>query len=383
MSIPRSAAPHQVLILLDSLGVGGAAQVALNQALSLNRQKFSPIVCATHTAPAYGQDETLRRAGVPFIEIQRQSVWQFWPWVRLWRVLPSVSILHSHGSGANFWGRFWGRLFRVPLIITHYHTAAAEKAKVVHFSDKAMRSLSSCIVTISQFDRDLAIKIESLDPDRVVTIYNGIDISRFDIQLSKPVARRRAGLPEDKQLIAIVARLAAQKNHQGLLEALALLPEDDRSKPHCLIVGSGPLESQLRRDVEMLGMKDSVSFLGEREDVPIILKAIDLFVLPSHWECLPMVVLEALAAQCPIVATAVGGVPEVLAGLGWPLVDPGDPTSVAEAMAHVLRMPEMQRNRIADAGRRRVAEKFSREAAALEVERLYESHLSSSPRLRA
>lgn len=365
----------RVLLLIDRLGRGGAAQVVLNVALALDREKFSPIVCTTRKAPAYGQSEMLRQAGVPLIELNRQSRRQLLSWAPLWRVLPTVSILHSHESGSNFWGRLWGRLFRVPIIITQDHTAADEKKRIVHLSDRAMSPLSDRIVTVSQFDRDLSIQFEKLPLDKVVTIYNGIDVDRFADEIDKREARRRTGLPEGRQLLAIIGRLAPQKNHHSLLEALTLLPENLRSESYCLVIGSGELESQLRSDVHRLGLHEIVSFLGERSDVPIILSAIDVLVLPSHWECLPIVILEALAARCPIVATAVGGVPEVLDGLGWPLVNPGDSSSLAEAMASVLQMSEAERHRIAKAGRQTVMEKFTKEASAAQVERLYHSLL--------
>jgi glycosyltransferase involved in cell wall biosynthesis len=291
--------------------------------------------------------------------------------------LPAVSILHSHESGSNFWGRLWGRLFRVPLIITQDHTAANEKRRIVHLVDRAMSPLSDRVVTVSEFDRDLSLRFEKLSPDKVVTIYNGIDVDRYASELNGEEARRSAGLPERGKLLAVVGRLTPQKNHRALFDALAMLPDDLRSKSHCLVIGSGELEQQLRNHVRSLGMQERVSFLGERNDVPTILGAVDLLVLPSHWECLPMVILEALAARCPIVATAVGGIPEVLDGVGWPLVNPGDEDGLATAISRVLQMPETERHRISETGRQRVAQKFSNERSVGQVEELYHSLLSS------
>jgi glycosyltransferase involved in cell wall biosynthesis len=370
----------KVLLLIDRLGRGGAAQVVLNTALTLNRERFSPIVCTTRKAPVYDQDNLLRQAGVPLIELRRRSRWQLLSWTPLWRVLPSVSILHSHESGSNFWGRLWGRHFRVPIIITQDHTAADEKRRIVHLIDRAMSPLSDRIVTVSQFDRELSIKVEQLPSDKVVTIYNGIDVNKFACRLGEGEARQRAGLPHGKWLLAIIGRLEPQKNHQCLFEALRLLPENLGAESHCLVIGSGDLENQLRGEAHRQGLDGRISFLGERNDVPTILKAIDLLVLPSHWECLPIVLLEALAAECPIVATAVGGVPEVLDGLGWPMVSPGDAVRLAEAIAHVLRMSEAERRCIAKAGRATVMEKFSIEASVTQLEGLYQILLSSASR---
>lgn len=367
-----SAKDRRVLLLIDRLGGGGAAQVVLSVALSLNRAKYFPIVCTTRKAPTYGQDYLLRQAGVPLIELNRNSHWQLLSWRALWRVLPSVSILHSHESGSNFWGRLWGRLFRVPIIITQDHTAADEKRRITHVIDRWMSPLSNRIVTVSKFDRDLSIRFERLPPDKVVTIYNGINVDREGYELTKKEARRLSGLPEDGRLLAVIAVLKPQKNHHNLFEALTLLPGDLKARSRCLIVGSGALENQLRNEVRALGLQEMVSFLGERTDVPTILRAIDLLVLPSHWECLPIVILEALAAKCPIVATAVGGVPEVLNGLGWPLLRPSDPSSLADAIVGVFGMPMAEQNRIAEAGRQVALEKFSATASVAQVESLYD-----------
>jgi glycosyltransferase involved in cell wall biosynthesis len=319
----------------------------------------------------------LKRARVPVVHLERKSAWEIRSWKPLWRVLPGISILHSHGGGANFWGRIWGRLFRVPIIVTHYHTAADQKGRPLHLIDRLVSSLSDKIITVSQFDRQLAIRLEHLPLHKAVTIYNGVDPWRFDLQLSKAEARRCLGLPGDEWLLAIIARLDVQKNHRELLDALTLLPEEYQAKLRCLVVGSGPLEDQVRHDVGERDLQESVSFLGARGDVATILRAIDLLVLPSHWECLPIVILEALAAKCPIVATAVGGVPEVLEGLGWPLVKPGDPRRLAEAIVSVVQMQAAERNEIAHQGRQLVMDRFNREKSVVNVEELYESLLAT------
>lgn len=366
-----------VLLMLDRLGRGGAAQVVISTALGLDRTKFSPIVCTTRAAPTLGQDKVLEEAGIQFLQLNRRHRGNLLAWSPLWQVLPKTTILHAHETGSNFWGRLWGRMFGVPIVITHDHTAANEKGRMKHYVDRAMSGLSDRIVTVSEFDRDLSIQHEHLSPSKVQAIYNGIDVDRFACPLDKKQAREKAGLPHNKQLIAVVGRLVPQKNHATLLKALATLPEDFRARTHCLFAGDGYLAEQLRSQAQDLGLADYVSFLGIRPDVSVILRAVDLMVLPSHWECLPIVILEALAAECPIVATPVGGIPEVMNGLGWPIVSQDDPQALASAIDHVLRMPEEDRQRIAKAGRRTTAEKFSQKASVQRVQSLYESLLAS------
>lgn len=370
-------ATHNVLLLLDQIGSGGAAQVVLNLALSLDRDRFSPVVCATRVSPTNGRERLLEEAGIPFLRLNRRCTWDLAPWHPLWRRLPDTSILHSHCYGSNFWGRLWGRVFRVPVVIAQDHHRADDKPLFYRLLDPLLGPWTDGIVTVSEFDRRLSIQVEGHPRSRIVSIHNGIDVSRFETQLSQLEARRVGGLPEEDGLVAVIGRLTPVKNHRGLFRALAALPEDVRSGIRCLVVGSGPLDARLRDYVEERGLQEEVCFLGNREDIAVILRAADVLVLPSYRECLPMVILEALAAGCPIVATREGGIPEVLDGLGWPLVDPHDTPGLANAIVRVLAMSPSESLRIAESGRERVSRKFSREVSALRVEEMYHRLLAS------
>lgn len=369
--------PVRVLILIDRLGRGGVAQVALNVALTIDRTRFEPIICTTRDQPTYGHDEILRQAGITLIELKRRSRIQILSWKLLWQVLPTVTILHSHLSGSNFWGRIWGRIFRVPIIITQEHTIADEKNWVLHYSDRLLSPLSDKIVTVSQFDRERYLQYEKLPDDKVTSIYNGIDIDKFDCRLTKSEARWQIGLPEDNYIIGVVGRLAEQKNHRGFLRAMALLPPNLYRRVVAVFVGSGELEDDLRQEVTRAGLADKVLFLGERGDIPIILRALDLLALPSNWECLPTVLSEAMMSQCPVVATAVGGVPEIIGDVGWPIVEPKNPEQLAAAITAVYQMPETKRQEMCRNGRLRIIDKFSKEKSVAQVEGLYEKLLDT------
>jgi len=370
--------PKRVLILIDRLGRGGVAQVALNTALTLDTKKYEPIICTTRDKPQNGQDEILRGAGIQLIELNRRSRMQILSWGPLMAVLPTVSILHSHLSGSNFWARLWGAKYKVPVVITQEHTAVNEKHKLNHAIDRLMSPLSDKIVTVSEFDRQQYIKYEKLPEDKVVTIYNGIDTTRFKKDLSRFRARNLAGLPKDKNLFGLIGRLANQKNHLALLKAFERLPTDIQDKSLCVFIGSGEREAFLREKVVEMNLKNQVVFLGERHDIPIILQALDLLVLPSHWECLPMIIVEALAAKCPVVATSVGGVPEIVGNIGWLLVPPGDVDSLLSSIMHVLEMPVSEKDHIRDAGAKRVNSLFSKDVSVSQLEKLYDSLLASN-----
>lgn len=375
--------PIKVLILIDRLGRGGIAQVAMNVALTLDRSRFEPILVTTRDKPRNGQDEILRNAGVTLIELDRRSRWQLLSWKPLWQILPSVTILHSHASGSNFWARLWGKLFGVPIVITQEHTISDEKSLAAHYLDRMLHPLSDAIVTVSEFDRERYIEHEKLPPDKVRSIYVGIDAEKFDPPLTQAEARRLIDLPQNKYIIGVIARLSPQKNHVGFFEALTLLPEALRRQVLAVLVGSGDLESELRQQAQRLGLQDQVLFLGERSDVPVILRTLDLFALPSHWECLPSVLSEAMAARCPVVATAVGGVPEIVGDTGWPLVEPGQPAALAQAITEVMQMSPDRRERMADAGRLRIINHFGKNQSVAQIEALYESLLAQLPQQNA
>ncbi|HIE54959.1 MAG TPA: glycosyltransferase, partial [Chromatiaceae bacterium] len=281
--------PAKVLILIDRLGRGGVAQVAMNVALSLNRDKFEPIICTTRDKPRNGQDILLREAGIQLVELNRQTRAQLFSWKPLLELLPDIAILHAHSSGSNFWGRLWGTLYHVPVIVTQEHTAVAEKSRPKQWLDRGLTPLSDKIITVSDYDRQEYIRRENLPPDKVETVYVGIDMNRFSAAMSQSEARRQIGCPANKWVVGVIARLAPQKNHKGFLQALALLPPGLRANMHCLLVGSGALQADLTREARQLGLAEQISFLGERQDVPVILRALDLLALPSYWECLPSV----------------------------------------------------------------------------------------------
>lgn len=365
--------PKKVLILIDRLGQGGVAQVAMNVALVLDRDKYEPIICTTRDKPRNGQDEVLLKAGIQLLELNRQSRLQLSSWKPLAKLLPEVTVLHTHSSGSNFWGRLWGTLYGVPVIITQEHMAVAEKKKPTRLLDRILARFSDKIITVSKYDQQQYQQEEKLPADKLETVYVGIDADRFSTKLSKAEARKKLEIPDNKWVIGVVARLVPQKNHEGFLKALTLLPDDLKANVHCLFVGNGDLKETLARQADQLGFGEQISFLGERQDIPDILRALDLLTLPSVWECLPSVISEGMAAGCPVVATDVGGVPEMINAVGWPLVPPGDVSALAEAIKEVWQMDSAEREQKIAKGRQHVLAYFNRDASVAHLERLYDS----------
>jgi glycosyltransferase involved in cell wall biosynthesis len=203
---------------------------------------------------------------------------------------------------------------------------------------------------------------------KLQTVAGGVDASEFGE--SKAAARRDLGLNEDDKVVTTVARLYPEKNHRLLLQAFSKVAEQI-GRARLLLVGDGVERRAIIAEIERLGLKDRVTLLGVRRDIPRILAACDVFALASDREGLPIAVLEAMAARRPVVATAVGDLPHVIqhqeSGL---LVPPKDAARLAAALTRLLTDPALART-MGSHGRAAVASRFEITAMVEKYESLY------------
>lgn len=286
---------------------------------------------------------------------------------RLTRVLrrEHVQIVHTHGHFAvNVLGRVAGR-FAGARVLAHMHIENAFRAGRGRSAqvalDNATARLCFAIVAVSEATRQSLVR-QGYPPGRLITVHNGVEPA----EPAEPVR-----LTEGPTVLE-VARLAEVKGQRLLLAALA------RLDAAVVLVGrdleaDGAYERVLRAEAERLGVADRVVFAGQRHDVPGLLAGCDVFCLPSSAEGLPLVVLEAMAQARPVVATAVGGTPElVVDGQTGLLVPPGDVEALVRALDALLHDPERARV-LGEAGRERVRAEFSADAAAARILGLYET----------
>lgn len=213
----------------------------------------------------------------------------------------------------------------------------AEDAKVRFFEWLDRRTLRrlDAIAVVSQVLRERAIR-EGAKPERVFWVPNAIDSSRLPQCWSRGDLCREAGLDPDRPIIGAVGRLSPEKGHRILLEAFRSVRQRIPGA-QLVLVGDGPEELSLRRQADHLGLSDCTIFMGLRQDGQQIIGTLDVMALPSFSEGMPNVVLEAFAYGTPVVATAVGGVPEMVehARSGW-VVPAGDPSRLAQALTEAL-----------------------------------------------
>ncbi|WP_018086546.1 glycosyltransferase family 4 protein [Desulfurispora thermophila] len=290
-----------------------------------------------------------------------------------------IDLLHAHGSRAGLLGRLAALLAGTPLRFFTAHNSIfysgwpAWKQFSLVLAERVLAACSQQVIAVSENLRRELIEREKLPPHKVVCIHNGIEPGRFLEDQRRPDMKQDWGLSGASVVLGTVARLAPQKGLSTLLKAFALLygqmaGENDL---RLVLVGDGPLMSELRALAGELGIGERVIFTGMRRDIPQLMHCFDIFVLPSLTEGLPLTVLEAMAAGLVVVASRVGGIPEaVWDGQTGFLVPPGDEAALAEKLRYLVQQPEL-RCRMGEAGRMRVLEEFTAQSMVQKTEQLY------------
>lgn len=284
-----------------------------------------------------------------------------------------IELVHTHTlAAANALGRIGAR-FSGARVVSHLHIEnhfRAATAPVLRTLDNVTARLCSALVAVSE-DTRLAYERQGY-PRRIEVVYNGVD---GEFAGAGDRVREEFGVPNGAPLVGEIGRLCDVKGQRELIAALADVPD-----VRAMLVGAdleqdGAFQVELERRAADLGVRDRVVFAGRRDDVPDVLAALDVVVLPSLTEGLPLVVLEAMAARRPVVATSVGGTPElVVDGETGLLVPPRDAGALADALRR-LTGDRALRERMGEAGYRRVRERFSADATTGRILEIYEEAL--------
>ena len=367
----------RVVTLVDRLGTGGAERLAIQTTTRLDPERFDRTLVASrdfgvavskqHVANALAE---LRAAGVRVIGLKRTSARQVWAWWPLYRLLrrERVDVLHSHKFGSNLWGTIIARLARVPVIVAHEHTWSYQGQFLRKLADRwVIARGASVFVAVSREDQRRMVEIEHIRPGDTLFVPNGIPTPPAT---SGADVRAELGIPSGAPVIGTVSVLRPQKALDVLLRATKVLVEEFPDL-RVLIAGEGDRRFALEDLTAELGLEDTVMFLGVRTDVPDVLAALDIAVSTSDFEGSPLSVMEYMEAARPVVATRVGGVPDLIDdGEQGLLVDPQDPAAFARAVSALLRDPARAR-RMGASGRERRPNEFDIAVMVKRVEDLY------------
>jgi glycosyltransferase involved in cell wall biosynthesis len=287
-----------------------------------------------------------------------------------------VQILHAHLFDPAVVGLSAATVARTPLRVltrhhSDYHTRIAKRWHVG--LDQLCTRLSHAVIGVSQHTAAHLIEAEHAPAEKVSVVHNGIDFERVRVSApGAPEKLRRELAPHGERLLLIAARLHPEKGYEHLFAALPVVRERISRPIRLLVAGQGPLLNHYRKMAEALGCSDMVQFLGFRRDITDLMAAADVFVLPSVAEAFGLVLAEAIYLGTPVVATRVGGIPEIVDdGVDGILVPPGDGVALADALVHLLADDGL-RCRLAGAGRERVRAQFRFEEMVRAYEALYE-----------
>jgi len=377
------SAPTRIVYMIGTLDRGGSERQLVELVTRLDRARFEPYVCCLSAGGAL--QPRLTAAGVPVTVIGFRGFTVFRHFRKvfreIWRMVAYLrqvrpAIVHGYLFWAYVLGTWTARMARVPFVVSSRRSLGRFKQGKRHFlaMERLANAMTDVWIANAEAVRADAIREEGLNPARVLVIPNGVTLEWAAHALERDVVRQNLGLGAQDRAVLTVANFILYKGHRVLLEAAARVVAQ---VPHTefLWAGDGPARAELQEAICQAGLDGAVRILGERDDVADLLRASDLYVHPSREEGCPNAILEALAAGVPVVATEVGGVPEIVVHkeTGY-LVPPGDPDRLASAILQMLSEPEQARA-MAERGKADVLNRFSMERMVLATEKLYETLL--------
>jgi glycosyltransferase involved in cell wall biosynthesis len=280
-----------------------------------------------------------------------------------------IDILHAHDFYSSFIGAAAARLSGVRVIACQRHLKLSDR-RAHKWGTRMIHRLAHRILVNSEAIRDHIVNNESAKPGKIVVIRNGVVPVQSRANSHNELCKE-LGLDAGSTLVGIVARLQAVKDHRSFIEAAGSVLRS-RIGAHFVLVGDGPLRTEIENQAAELGITDHVHLLGDRADVSRLVAAFDLLVLASLHEGLPNAVMEAMSAGVPVVATSVGGTKElIIDGETGYLAPPADSAALADRILFAL-CDEGHREQIVSAARRRITSAFGIELMVESVETLYD-----------
>ena len=354
----------KIIHIITSLNIGGAEKLLLDLVRELDEDKFETKVVTSVDAGVlvrdFGENEIEVKVFRKKSKLGLGVIWGIFRHLRKER----PQIVHTHLFGGDTWGRIAAILARVPVIISTEHNTNIDEGFLKRLLKKFLSYFTDKIIAVSESVEKYSILRDKIGEKKIKVIYNGINLEKFLQNKQKEFG--------NPPIIGVVGRLEEQKGHKYLIEALNLL----KNVPWTLwVVGDGSRKTGLERLVKDLNLRGRVIFLGNRDNIAEILGQIDIFCLPSLWEGLGLAVIEAAASARPIVASKVGGIPEIIednkTGL---LVEPENVKSLVDGLEQIL-LGEKDALKMGHKAREAVKEKFGIKRMVREYEELYKELL--------
>ena len=366
--------PVNVLRIIPSLEMGGVERTLTSILPRLDKKKYKVYLCCLFKRDKLA--DTMESLNIPIIKFKMRARLDFdgkyiIGILRLAYLMKKmqIDIVHTHLYRANIAGRIAAKLAGVPVIIANEHNIDSWKKFPQKLNDRVLAGITNKIIVVSNAVKDFYINKIGIPEDKITTIYNGVDIPKFQIHVDINKKKKEFGIKSSEKIITIIGRLHQQKGHCYFLKAAQIIV---KKKPNVkfLIVGDGPLGSQLRDMSNDLKISKNVIFAGLRNDIPQILAMSDISVLTSLREGFSITVLESMAAGKPVIATNVGGNSEIIEhGKTGFIIQPKSPEDMALYSLNLINNQELAK-RMGQEAEKRVLN-FSIDRMVEKTENLY------------
>lgn len=373
----------RIQVLQVSKSTGGVGQYLRMLVNGLDKSHFEVTVVCLSDGGEILAAELSKIDGVRALSLQMERykinpltdirVW--WQLVQIIR-MGKFDVIHAHTSKPGFLARTAAFGTGIPTIYRpagfSFHDGVAKwKAHFYATIERVVAVLfTTKIITVCYEERDLALRYHVGSEEQLTTIYTGVDKRRFANEFDRELVRKSLGVPDDAFLVGTVGRLSKQKAPADFIQAAALVHQE-YPRAQFVWIGDGELFGEAQELVRSLAIEDVFHFTGYRSDIANILRALDCFVLASHWEGFSLSVLEAMAASLPVIVSRVSGAREaVVEGETGRLVSVGDVKELAEAIVAMVANPEFAKS-LGKAGRLRMEQHFTLECMVKKIETLY------------
>jgi glycosyltransferase involved in cell wall biosynthesis len=381
----------KVVNVVTRLSIGGVTHHVTNLMRSLDPTKYEQqVVCGFEGAGERSMRDRIQAQGVTPILIPKlvgnprlnaSDGTAFVHILRLFRLERPV-IVHTHTSKAGLLGRLAARLAGVPIVVHTFHGLVLKshygplKSSAVRAVERWLAGFSDRLITIGNEDKKDLLAYRIAPAQKIEVIPVGLELDQFiDCGNRRGVLHRELSLDSANRLIGIVGRIAPVKNHRLFFDAMARVLAGC-TNTHVVVAGDGDLRPAMERYVREIGIANRVSFLGWRYDLPQVYTDLDVVVISSNNEGTPVTAIEAMAAGRPVVATRVGGLPDVISdGETGYLVPPGNVEQLASAVERVLGDGETT-ERLRRKARESVRHKFVVDRLATDIDLLYRKLLA-------
>lgn len=361
----------KIFYLTTSPQIAGAEKMLYELVTRLDKSKFESVVWVLKSEKDGLLLEHLRKQGIEAHTVDMTSKWQIHKLVHLYKNIKTFKpdILQSYLFFDNIIGRVLGRLAGVPIIVSGQRNVDIQQGVIRKWIDRRTSPLTDYVISNTKAGMNLTIKNLGLAKERVYAISNGVEADKVNshkLDISHLIGKK---IPNDTFIVGSISFMIEQK---GLSDLIKAAKEVFKTHPHVkfVLIGDGPIKNNLEKSIQDL--KDKIFLVGHKENAADYIPLFDCLVLPSLWEGMPNVVMEAMAQNIPVVATNVGGVPELIEdGKNGFIVKSGDINSLVNGLKKMIRLSPTERQVMGKHGLEHLRTNFTFEKMVSSYENLY------------